>query len=132
MTMQPGPELDRLVAEKVMGWRVHNRNTAFYVLAGEEDGPMFNLSKHDTCGSLRFAPSTNIAHAWEVVEHIIARGQGLAIYSDNEGWNVYVQISTMTEHRYAIDKRKSLPHAICLAALQACGVDTTKKGKSDG
>ena len=35
--MEPGPDLDRLVAEQVMGWRVHFRNTACYVTPEEEN-----------------------------------------------------------------------------------------------
>lgn len=50
-------ELDALVAEKVMGWRIHHRNTAHYVLPGMRDYKVQALVSE-------WHPSTDIAAAW--------------------------------------------------------------------
>lgn len=64
--MNPGIELDSLIAKKVMGWEVHPRNTAHYATKpigkpGDDYGPRFIDE---------WKPSKNIAHAWEVVEKL--------------------------------------------------------------
>ena len=65
MTMKPGPELDALVAEKVMGW------TAVYLSDGVntwlDDG--VNTGRMIS-GDYPWSPSTSIADAWEVVEKL--------------------------------------------------------------
>jgi hypothetical protein len=64
-----GAELDAEVARQVMRWRVHCRNTAWWVDAQHENGP---IPPHGvrgmTCGMDRWSPSTDIAVAWQVVE----------------------------------------------------------------
>lgn len=69
--LQAGPELDRLVAEKVMGWTTDKTNGPWYTAAL-------------TFAAVRgWSPSTDIAAAWEVEERIaelrIATEYGLAL-----------------------------------------------------
>jgi hypothetical protein len=63
-TMEAGPELDRLVAELVMGW----------VFIDGSENMMFPDCYHsDERGKValaEFQPSKRIAHAWDVVEKI--------------------------------------------------------------
>ena len=59
LNMEPGPELDRLVAERVMGWR----SLKEYILIGE-GGPFVSGVYYD--GKL-WSPSIDIAAAWEVI-----------------------------------------------------------------
>lgn len=129
--MQAGRELDALVAEQVMGW------TKYDWEQGDWDGPdnvtFFAIYPNGLAvyyaGSYEpdawFAPSTDIAAAWRVVEAIQAKGVAVHIYhgsapnSAEAPW--YVQIDE-PPNKYA-DSRSALtaPHAICLAALAAKG-----------
>jgi hypothetical protein len=100
--MKPGRELDLLVAEKVMGDTIIRR---------EQDNEIISYCK---------PYSTDIAAAWEVVEKMkeenileihVLRQSGVEIFFyDLEG-----------------DRRRIIadtaPHAICLAALKAKGVE---------
>lgn len=56
--------LDRLMAEKCMGWRVHFRNTAHYVLAAQH-GTTYDAPQAGVRG---WHPSQNIAQAFMCVE----------------------------------------------------------------
>ncbi len=70
--MEAGPDLDRMVAERVMGWHI----------APWEDETDGGLEWKDALGHYmapyssgqnpkwRWSPSTDIAAAWRVVEHI--------------------------------------------------------------
>lgn len=62
---------DRLAAEKVMGWAVHFRNTAFYVLAEEQNTGCYGKPMalvHD------WHPTRNIAQAFQIVEAMRKKG----------------------------------------------------------
>lgn len=70
-SLEAGRELDALVAERVMGWLPHFRNTAHWV----------DAEIADTVGSLDYrvrgivgewSPSKDIAVAWQVVEKLRA------------------------------------------------------------
>jgi hypothetical protein len=61
LAMEPGRELDALVAEKVMGWKDERPQYDQCMVVNENVGGML--------GPIRvFAPSTDISAAWEVVE----------------------------------------------------------------
>ena len=72
--MEPGRELDALVAEKVMGWKLIDRKSA-----GWGDGPpVWATGDESWDGSPTFQdfrPSVAIRHAWEVVEKWLATRQ---------------------------------------------------------
>lgn len=118
--MKAGRELDTLVAEKVMGWEAtadglywdarqkRTRLVLGSVIAkkreemGIENGPGFV-----------FAPSTDIAAAWEVVEKA-------------DLWSLYGSIGDgpyraciQFEDREGLMTADTAPLAICLAALKA-------------
>lgn len=113
MTALPaGPELDRLIAEKVMGW--------------EQDGLGYSIDggkdyRHP------FEPSTNIAHAWEAVECLRKQSKPIIVWA---GEVKYVA-ALLDENAHAfgdhyIDSRlngafsaSTAPLAICRAALMA-------------
>ena len=126
--MKAGRELDALIAEKVMGW------------SSQADGLYWDTGNHRTrlvLGSIIakkrkemglenaqdfvFAPSTNIADAWEVVEKLVSTpgpngdhhsvqvdysGGAVVVIDENEDWQVSAIAGTV-------------PLAICLAALKA-------------
>lgn len=110
-----GPELDRLVAEKVMGWtsdcgvwNCHRQWHASHdILARTTDG---------------WRPSTNIAHAWEVVEakhppHFVLQLQWL---DSIQLWECHWDFKRCFNGEATISSTaQTAPHAICLAALKA-------------
>ena len=101
--MNAGRELDALVAEKVMGWT----NVRFIChglsLRGEVDG--------EPSEKVPFY-SVDIDAAWDVVEKI---GTSFTLERYNR-W--YVEFGD----RYSA-AADTAPHAICLAALKAVGVE---------
>jgi hypothetical protein len=137
--MQPGPELDRLVAEKVMGWR---RMTWIEQCSQSDDYVCeeYDSSMPDEWCSLRedglwiaqhlveerngyyegaWTPSADIKKAWEVVEKLKSEGWSYSV-SDHTlphatkwtGWH-------LAEFGDFCDSAETAPHAICLAALKA-------------
>ncbi len=114
--MPAGPEMDVLIAMRVMGGdlRTCGRNV------GE-------VSKYEELQGLDFLPSTNIAHAWEVVERIkdleVADFGGVGRFEmsrdrDEGHWAVgWFDNIAKGKERHACDD--SLPLAICRAALKA-------------
>lgn len=75
MNMQAGPELDALVAEKVMGWKLHKEGRAWKWW----DIPLISPHHEQYDGHDDQPPySTDPAAAWEVVEKM------------RERWSVYV------------------------------------------
>lgn len=125
--MKPGRELDALIAEKVMGWTFNHcfeqcSNKAFqrcnYCL--ETTTEMDPLDPK----CLGYKPySTDISAAWEVVEKF----KWIRLMHGHSGyWSVLIRIysgSSLLEKKEVIiseiDRCKTFPHAICLAALKA-------------
>ncbi len=120
-TMQAGEEMNRLIANKVMGWSKGHDDDCYM------DGIEEVWTDYDPVYAGRtFNPSTNIAHAWEVVEKlhigVLPIGDGLwrAGFSDPKSfvnwWEQaeYGACETMAEADTA-------PLAICRAALGAVG-----------
>jgi len=124
--------LDRLVAERVMNWRTHARNTAWWVDADVENGLVPSGGVRGlTSGIDRWSPSTSIKTAWEVVEHLRKQrsaydaptdptwrvsltGSGDRWICDVADWRERLDVS-------ACDKEPCV--AICWAALRAVKVD---------
>jgi hypothetical protein len=133
--LEPGRELDALIAEKVLGWTlVPGEAEPLYALeeAPVEAGP----SWVDADGVRRawvwsWSPSQQIADAWEVLEQL-ARHTLLKVEkhprvdSDEEGWGwscgVAMGEGSEMLYRYA----PSAPLAICRAALAL--VDSEGRG----
>lgn len=120
--MNAGCELDILVAEKVMGHKVHKT-----VWGKQQQYYEYSLGKpdyYDDAGESKlFNPlpsySEDISAAWEVVEHLQGRhpANTFRLDQDYEGlWHCTFTCmgSTVTEHNGG-----SAPHAVCLAALKA-------------
>lgn len=120
-TMPAGPELDRMVAERVMGWRPYTAAGTFL----DELGGIHNThpSAH---GGLAFHPSEKIAHAWEVVEQMIAKRVHLDIISIDDGWMAGDGGKGYADEDGCVSldlrnhaKAETAPLAICRAALKA-------------
>lgn len=111
---QPGPELDRMIAEKVMGWQSYAGVGTFLRPCGVII--YTNKSHHNP-----WSPSTRIDHAWEVAERFSRDGWGFTLDSAPDdhgnwcnGW-FFAGIGKYTA------RALGAPHAICLAALKAVG-----------
>lgn len=103
-----GPELDRLIAEKVMGWTFEAELGNYWL----EDGT-------DVCrvligGHEYWRPSTNIAHAWEVVEHL-RPDKIIRLSDDVDRWVAFFVFAGWRGQFNA----PTAPLAICRAALAA-------------
>lgn len=125
--LKPSRELDALVAEKVMGLaRIETLNSD-----GTWNAPLWALP---TGGVMRELPrySTDIAAAWEVVNRVRNTvGWNFAVIEDSAyeiGWWVAGWFD-FREGPYEHEKSargESAPHAICLAALKAVGVELAR------
>ena len=127
--MTPGPELDALVAEKVMG------------IAGDCPGDQNEWHSGwqcDTCWNTgmwgedfthAFKPySASIAAAWEVVEKLatlLPDGDIHIERLDGEVWGVGTCHEASGWKGFI--SGKTAPHAICLAALKAVGVEVEQE-----
>lgn len=116
--MQAGPEMDRLIAEKVMGWKWHETRSTM------SPSHWVDRKRNARFIGQRFEPSIQMAHAWEVVDHMTQ--------TTKETWEFHV---TTTLHvaifefdggrdrpwkpgQY-IGQALTMPLAICRAALMA-------------
>ena len=130
--MNAGRELDALVAEKLFGWEGIERVECSRCGIGEgadlhgyyEDSSVLCIPKY----------STDIAAAWEVLDHVYKTSgfQEISIlrFSESDGWEVrlgkpgsrtrieaHVSGSMLNHENVA----QAAPLAICLAALKAVG-----------
>lgn len=115
--MEPGRELDALIAEKVMGL------VEFATYAGKAKASMGWGKNGDDWKNLRSLPnySTDISAAWEVVEKYFGTvGHTTIGNMANEGY--YCELFNGKEFVRA-SSVESAPHAICLAALKV--IETT-------
>ena len=142
--MEPGIELDSLIAEKIMGLEVIRSSKRY--LEVMENGGDFHGRKHVctiACHNETYkkqrpgrsiaivdAYSKSIAAAWRVVEEM---NKLLTIHSEfqlryvafNSEWHIDYGEKT----HVAAD---TAPHAICLAALKAVGHDEPFNRDADG
>ena len=129
--MNAGRELDALVAEKVMGWQ------EFPYLILSDDRLSYCPPGPVHISTVREVPpySTSIAAAWEVVEKLRAMNSTLELYSpgalvnDEMGIHAVEWQATFKSweepwgpHGPSVEAQTA-PHAICLAALKAVGVE---------
>jgi hypothetical protein len=129
-----GPDIDALVAETVMGWKRDEpwgpkaMLEAFGKIIGK---PMLGPWKVgpgplDARFDEHWKPSTNIAHAFEVVEHLRAQGVKWEIADDylDEGlgsWFAMIESGGrgLSPHRTIGPYADTVPLAICRVALLA-------------
>lgn len=121
----PGPVLDRLVAEKVMGWEPFGELSEI----GAQCYASLDGTRRVSPGrSSDFEPSANIAHALEVVGHFAGKLHDFSLNFYGDMW-----MAGFGEHdpcgcmKLNGDPSSisgdTAPHAICLAALKAVGVE---------
>lgn len=128
-----GRELDLAIAEKVMGWKLVNYNTDKPAVSPEDYADAANNDGWCWDGldgeAWEWKPSTDIAAAFQVEQHLKSFNIRLEINPTVEGYQVscirYTPDSdpdfncAWTGIGHSVSYSDSLPHAICLAALKA-------------
>ncbi len=114
--MPAGYDIDRLVAEKVMGWRTEETSAT-----GDGDCRVLQVYPNGKWRGSSFVPSRYIAHAWEVVEKMPPtrgpRADSFAIMRTGEGWTAGYHDGESFDNDCA--SADTAPLAICRAALKA-------------
>jgi hypothetical protein len=125
--MKPGRELDALVAEKVMGWRLEERGygATFWV---DENGKVKRAAEPcsiDFCSCEVFSPSTDISDAWEVVEKLRDLGFHVGIKTPPKvkSCSYWVCLENFYAGKSFTEYGETAPLAICMAALKALGME---------
>lgn len=111
--MNPGREMDQLVAEKVTGWQIGSHNGLSNL---SPEGSRWCRERNPMEGIPYY--STDIAAAWEVVEKLHL--SGFTVYSGLVGpLEPHAIAKIIGRGRECEVKAETAPHAICLAALRA-------------
>jgi hypothetical protein len=113
-------ELDAWIAENVMGWAAHCRNTAFYV-------PKEQANKLMDCRPVcieDWRPTTNPAAAMEVLRKCV---DTRAVSVDRWRMTGIYIISTILDRKHTIEEAPTLELAICLFAKQLFAQSTSNK-----
>jgi hypothetical protein len=120
----PGPDLDQLVAERVMGWRREQGVEGIRMWRGPADERA--RQARAVYGVPRY--STDISAAWLVAEKVRLavvpqlEGSELRWYATDIHRVVFGDAVTMIEEAEGGMLADSAPYAICLAALIASGL----------
>jgi hypothetical protein len=109
--MQPGPDLDRLVAEQVMGIPC----TCQYE-EGEEPSWYWGSCHRHGQGGNEVNYSTSEANAWKVLKVVEAKGNDVTIFTSN-GRGVRVLVEDDSHGPQHSIKAPTFPEAMCKAAL---------------
>lgn len=109
-----GVDLDLMVAEKVMDYTFTGAHRVAY-----RDGLVHEYKAGEKYRE--FQPSTVMADAWEVVLKLKADGFNFQFGDSRELTDWHAEIWHGWKHA-AKQHGETLPHAICLAALEAVGV----------
>ena len=116
--MQPGPELDALVAEKVMGWEKNDQGM-WVMSRSTENGWKQTIN----IAASQWRPSTSIKVAWEVMEKMRHLGLYPGVGVDGDRWEAWVFDTEPVQGDFSAPKVKATapiaPLAICKAALKA-------------
>lgn len=126
--MNPGRDLDAIVAEKVMGCSTKKDG---HMLAGIVVGERLvcNCEKGEHNTNPRFPNygvkdySTDISAAWEVVEKVRPSFSEIWIGRSDTEMSAHWKCSIQKMDSNYEATADTAPHAICLAALKAVGVE---------
>ena len=112
--MQAGPEINMLIAERVMGWRQSSLPGVFI----DEDERFWGVTD-EMPTSRQFNPSTDIAAAWQVVEKLNLL-ENKILTKNEDGKYIVCDIAFFGEWPdYYAGASELAPLAICRAALKA-------------
>lgn len=115
-------EIDRLIAEKVMGWetQVFKNIGVVAVYTGNDELIIPGL----------FCPSEDIQDAFAVIENLKKEGTYLVVCPEKEKYAVNVWVDDGEDRciPYTSIEADTAQMAICLAALKAVGVEVEVEG----
>lgn len=120
-TFEPGRDLDKLIADKVMGLKCSR------IWSVDESGQSYFMVVWGN-GVLLQAYSTDIAAAWEVVEKLCKDSFAFDMeYSeffdkDAGGCDARFRCKAGIRGKFSAEA-ETAPHAVCLAALKAVGYE---------
>lgn len=126
-----GRELDALIAEKVMGWKLSKQQ----VSADAWDDVWRNEDNRLMAYCRKWKPSIDISAAWRVVEKL-KEGYRVSIHSWGDGWQCALEIKDGKPrypgmdiaHEGDVHAEGKIAMAISLAALKT--IEATQKEKS--
>lgn len=115
-------EIDRLVATKVMGWKIYADSAGYKFWSINE-----NDISRIICSVTSFEPTKDIADAWQVVEKLRER----KIFSLYDAWDeddnkIFCAVFEYNDTYHVVEYKEyaeTAPLAICLAALKSVGVE---------
>lgn len=112
-------EIDKLVAEKVLGWTIDN-HAGFPDIPFEPDWIRKNEVMYEVG---EFSPSENMDHAWEIIDKWDREGRYFSIHKHVDGGFVVKSEIDSAPYEKVFGESYSAPMAICLAALKIAGVE---------
>lgn len=126
--MKPGRELDALIVEKVIGWKPFKKKWEAGAHRGYHDAWLDGEGREVCIQCPEY--STDIAAAWVVVEKLRESKKTIALSSvyhqtANPYWSWICRIEWTDKrlgYQTSIGLSESVPHAICLAALDSIGI----------
>lgn len=125
--MKPGRELDALIAEKVMGYKRIDFKDLKHL--ENEDSPHIWVDPDGFKHGCSPPFSTSIEAAWEVVEKLQSNGGFVFEFKSSEKFvqavfnHLLPTPETLWRGSTVWTEKVTAPHAICLAALKALGVE---------
>jgi len=136
LQMEPSPEMDRLVAERVMGWEERTEPARWVEVESGAEKPTGWFINGKTNRKPVWAPSTEVKAAIRVMEELRRRGYDVSIEKEGLTWTIelrgedYYSVASsegskrMIQLQYHQGPRcvapgKSFQEAICRVALLA-------------
>ena len=114
MKIQGKEELSKAVAEKVMGWSPHNRNTEIYVPAEEVDSPLVVIDFQFISDWKPASDANEAMKVWKKVNVV-------RVETTNLGRFMAKAITKNVESCYAV--ADTFQEAVCVVALKSVGID---------
>jgi len=112
LQMEPSPEMDRLIAEKVMGWEAR-RDSVPHHWARKECGVLvptgWTINGETDCKPA-WSPSTDAKAAIQVMEELRWRGYDVAIEKEGPTWTIELR----GEDYYSVANSEGLTQMIQL------------------
>ena len=120
MMLRSGREIDLLVAEQIMGWRVETDKARLRKLHGSFSNDEGRVWWRNPEGAWHCDPpgySSDIKEVWKVVEQMETKGKTLSLFQGSKGNRVAFDKPDAELPAYIVEKSMLL--AICKAALIA-------------
>jgi len=91
LKMEPSPEMDRLIAEKVIGWEERTKPARWVEVESGTEKPTGWFINGKTNRKPVWAPSTDVKAAIRVMEELRRRGYDVSIEKEGLTWTIELQ-----------------------------------------